>query len=225
MKIRLLGISFVFALIIGIVGTVVTQNQGIDILASGKQIIKDSCSLIYMTESEIILDSNLIVQGELVKYNESKWSNPDLKGSGDICNILQTDIIFKIDDVLYGSYDKEEVTVRINSGEDKDTVIINNAYPVFKVGEKVLLFLSREVPESVTYKDEDYFILTGAPQGVYKGQDDKYINAGHSERTLDISELKEKIKMEHEKNPDWKEQRKLWSEQTKINNRKYFSAD
>lgn len=75
------------------------------------------------TESELILDSDLIICGNVSDILDSKWSNEDFVRGNEISNVLQTDIVINVDDVLSGSLEDDTVTVRIDKGEDEKTIV------------------------------------------------------------------------------------------------------
>ena len=137
----------------------------------------------YRTEQELIVKSDLIITGKVERIGESKWSNPDLKPA-EKRNVLQTDIYVMIGELLCGEYSEEYVAVRI----DKD-----GGYPEFKLGEEVVLFLSRDDSDVAT--DEDYFVLTGMRQGKWNIADERITSAdyGTKEISQTLAELKEKI--------------------------------
>lgn len=148
----------------------------------------------FRTEQELILNSDLIVTGKVDKIGESKWSNPDFEPA-EKRNILQTDIFVGINEILYGQYSKECVAVRIDKGYDKEQNIrvVSDGYPDFKVGEEVVLFLSRDDSDVAT--EEDYFVLTGMKQGKWNLSGEKITTAEYEPQKISqtIDELKEKI--------------------------------
>lgn len=155
-----------------------------------KEEIYISGSIASKTEEELIMDSDLIVKGQVKESLKSKWSNPDaLRGEG-VRNILQTDIIINVDEVIDGSIDKKTVAVRINKGEDEKTIVYSDNYPDFDIGENVLLFLARD--DSDVKTNEDYYVLTGMRQGKYslKPSSGTYVN---DRGEIEISALKERI--------------------------------
>ena len=174
------------------------------------------------TEQELILDSDIIISGTVQKIEKSKWSNPDNEMRGKR-NVLQTDIIIDINELLSGNYYSKTTTVRINKGYDSitRTRYISDGYPDFSVGENVLLFLSRDDGDLAT--DEDYFVITGMRQGKFILNDDKTLKRDNNNYTIKtISELKQRIITEKKNNPDWKEKRAAQAEQARIQNAQLF---
>ena len=105
------------------------------------------------SEEEIILKSDIVVSGTVKNIGDGKWSNPNLVPNK--ANVIQTDVEILISKVLWGEYNNECVTVRIDKGYDKETNIemISDGYPDFKIGENVVLFLARDDSDIAT--DED----------------------------------------------------------------------
>lgn len=180
----------------------------------------------HKTESEMILDSDLIVCGKVKKIKKSKWSNKDFERGEEIRNILQTDIVINVEKVLSGECDNSEVIVRIDKGEDENTIVYSEGYPDFTKGEEVLLFLSRDDSDVAT--DEDYYVLTGMKQGKYNIN-----NAATSEKaatkvfsngesSIDIQTLKVKIKEEKTSNPNYKEKKEAKQQEIEKQNEQLF---
>lgn len=160
-----------------------------------------------ISESELILRSDLIIEGTVSEIMDSKWSNPNNEKGENFRNILQTDIVVNIDNYLFGERDDNQAIVRIDKGEDENTIVSSDGYPDFEVNEKVLLFLSRDDSDIAT--DEDYYVLTGMRQGKYdlseseNSRSSNTINTYISSMEVDnerdtevIDELKDKIDSE-----------------------------
>lgn len=174
-----------------------------------------------LTEQELILNSDIIVKGNVLEIGESKWSNPkSIKGKR---NILQTDITVKINEILSGEYSSRNVVVRIDKGYDKksNTVMESSGYPDFEVGENVILFLSRDDGDLLT--DEDYFVLTGMKNGKWLLNDENQITSKlNSSKSNSLDILKDKIREEKQNNPDWKEQKAKEKQQIIEKNKELF---
>lgn len=181
----------------------------------------------YRTESQMILDSDLIICGNVKKIKESKWSNEDFARGKEIRNILQTDVVINVESVLSGECDNNEIIVRIDKGEDENTIVHSEGYPDFVKGEEVLLFLSRDDSDVAT--NEDYYVLTGMKQGKYninntavlseKAVTDVYSNG---ETSIDIETLKVKIREEKVSNPYYQEEKTAKQQETKEQNELLF---
>lgn len=181
----------------------------------------------YRTESQMILDSDLILCGNVKEIMESKWSNEDFARGEEIRNILQTDVVINVESVLSGDCDSDEVTVRIDKGEDENTIVYSEGYPDFAEGEEVLLFLSRDDSDVAT--DEDYYVLTGMKQGKYNINNTAVLSeeAGadtysNGETSFEIEALKSKITEEKSANPDYKEKKAAEQEEIKEQNKQLF---
>ena len=58
-----------------------------------------------ISESELILRSDLIIEGTVSEIMDSKWSNPNNEKGENFRNVLQTDIVVNIDNYLFGERD------------------------------------------------------------------------------------------------------------------------
>ncbi len=174
------------------------------------------------SEEEMILDSDLIVEGTVSDILPSKWSNKNFERGEDIRNILQTDIVIDVDNVLYGDISGDNVKVRINKGEDANTIVHSEGYPDFFENENVLLFLSRDDSDVAT--DEDYYVLTGMKQGKYSISEYGMtaLNSDLDSGALNINNLAEKIKQVYESNPDYKEEKAIRQKEIKEQNELLF---
>lgn len=201
-------------------------------LASGMLVYRHACSdknteMIYgvvagKTEQELILDSDLIIKGTIIDISDGKWTNPEFKIKGKN-NIIRSDIIIKTDEVIFGEYDRETVALRVDQGYDRQNKVMHIAeyYPEFKIGQKSVFFLKREIGNLST--DEDYFILSGAYQGVYNVENGKLKNEETDKfKEYTIDKLEERAKDEYAKNPNWKKKKEEQQIQIMENNIKLF---
>jgi hypothetical protein len=178
------------------------------------------------TEDELILDSDLIVTGQVKEIMKSKWSNEDLARGENIRNILQTDIVVFVDEVIEGTLDQKAVTVRINKGEDAKTIVYSDGYPDFNAGEKVLLFLARDNSDVKT--EEDYYVLTGMRQGKFDLKTTSGILAEKSDvykndkGEISVSKLKESVIEVKRANPNYKTEKIERNEEIRKNNIELF---
>ncbi len=206
---RIIIITSILAILIGISGALIyKKTRPTEIIITGM--------VGEISEQQLILNSDIIVDGKVKEIKESKWSNPGMKIEGKR-NVLQTDIVVTISELLSGKYNNRDVVVRIDKGYDKKERVkyISDGYPDFEVGEHVLLFLSRDDGDLVT--DEDYFVLTGMFQGKWNVEDNgviankrEYVKHLTPKRNKDV--LKTQIKTEKDNNPDWKEKREAEKE-------------
>lgn len=186
-----------------------------------------------ISESELILRSDLIIEGTVSEIMDSKWSNPNNEKGENFRNILQTDIVVNIDNYLFGERDDNQAIVRIDKGEDENTIVSSDGYPDFEVNEKVLLFLSRDDSDIAT--DEDYYVLTGMRQGKYDLSESEnsrlsntintYISSMEVDNERDtevIDELKDKIEKEHNMHPNYSDEQKQKQIEIDNENKKLF---
>ena len=182
-----------------------------------------------ISESELILRSDLIIEGTVSEIMDSKWSNPNNEKGENFRNVLQTDIVVNIDNYLFGERDDNQAIIRIDKGEDENTVVSSDGYPDFEVNEKVLLFLSRDDSDIAT--DEDYYALTGMRQGKYdllkseNSHPNTYISSMEVDNERDtevIDELKDKIEKEHNLHPNYSEEQKQRQVEIDNENKKLF---
>ena len=173
-----------------------------------------------ISESELILRSDLIIEGTVSEIMDSKWSNPNNEKGENFRNILQTDIVVNIDNYLFGE-------------RDENTIVSSDGYPDFEVNEKVLLFLSRDDSDIAT--DEDYYVLTGMRQGKYDLSESEnsrlsntintYISSMEVDNERDtevIDELKDKIEKEHNMHPNYSDEQKQKQIEIDNENKKLF---
>ena len=180
------------------------------------------------TQEELILDSDLILTGSVKDILDSRWSNENFVRGKEIRNILQTDIIIEANEVLSGELINKTVTVRIDKGEDDTTIVHSDGYPDFTIGEKVLLFLSRDDSDVAT--DEDYYVLTGMLQGKYnlsnnsrttlKENETSVYTNGKDDTTTD--NLKQQIVNVKEESPNYKAEKKARQIETEQKNKQLF---
>lgn len=220
-KKRYLLCSFIIIAMITCISVGVSYNnvEKQEIYISGIMPIK--------TETEMYLDSDVIVKGTIKEILDSKWSNSNFERGEHISNVLQTDVVVNVDEVYEGEVSGESVVVRIDKGEDENTIVHSEGYPDFKIGERVVLFLSRDDSDVAT--DEDYYVLTGMKQGKYtlKENDSKnrlnennvYANEGGE---LDPQIIKDKVKELKDKNPNYKDIKKKQMAETIKKNKDLF---
>lgn len=212
---RIFIITVCLAIIIGAMTTIfIYYNQPTVVSVSGL--------IAGLTEQELILNSDIIITGEVLELEKSKWTNPDNE-IPERRNILQTDVIISIEELISGEYGEKTVAVRVDKGYDKktNTQFVSDLYPEFAPGDRFLLFLSRDDSDIAT--DEDYFVLTGLIQGAFDLKDDGTVESYIQHYAIKtIPELKQRIAVEKQNNPDWKEKKAAEAERTRIENAKLF---
>ena len=227
MEFRNIVLAVIFCFVAISTGAAVILNN------SKLQIVEIKGIMPEFSEQELILNSDLIVEGIVKDIGNGKWSNPEMQPGKR--NIIQTDITVEIGEILSGEYDKEEVVIRVNKGYNAESNIlsVSDAYPDFIEGEHVLLFLARDDSDLVT--DEDYFVVTGMKQGKWNTEEIKTKSnsdageikitgnaSGYTFSGKNTEYLKERIKQEKQNNPDWDEIQKQKRAQIETNNKILF---
>lgn len=170
-------IKFIAPVAIGVVllgNTATTPNNNVEVVKE-KTTITVSGIMPGFSKEDLVQKADVIIKGVVNNVEESEWSNnnPFIKNSTR--NVLQTDIKVDIKEVIKGQpYDEDNVVVRINKGENADTIYESEGYPDFEEGEEVILFLS--IDDSMLKSSENYYILTGMRQGKFTLEDqDSYV--------------------------------------------------
>lgn len=133
------------AFLLGIGTFQIYQHNSLSTINPEKKIIKQSCIIPYKSQSDLTSDSDVIIRGTVKEILPSKWSNPDMEKGNDVRNILQTDAVVNIEEIIKGTpYNQKKINVRINKGETDNATIISDGYPDFIKDEDVLLFLSTD---------------------------------------------------------------------------------
>ena len=200
------------------------SNSKLKYPATLGNIVRDACSVCGVTMSANIASFD---QSDFTVATRPSDSSLNFR------NILQTDIVVNIDNYLFGERDDNQAIVRIDKGEDENTIVSSDGYPDFEVNEKVLLFLSRDDSDIAT--DEDYYVLTGMRQGKYdlseseNSRSSNTINTYISSMEVDnerdtevIDELKDKIEKEHNMHPNYSDEQKQRQIEIDNENKKLF---
>ncbi len=193
-----------------------------------KKVINIEGAIPYRTEYEMILDSDLIITGKVKEIKKSKWSNPDYLLGKHVRNVLQTDVLIDVEKVLDGNFSKNSVIVRIDKGEDENTIVYSEGYPDFVLGEDVLLFLARDDSDIAT--NEDYYVLTGMRLSKYNLINDSSLAKESEEKImyknevgeLKLTELISNIEKVKEDKPKYKEEKLKKQEEIIKNNIELF---
>ncbi|HYO13861.1 MAG TPA: hypothetical protein VE685_11765 [Thermoanaerobaculia bacterium] len=112
-------------------------------------------TFIKMNQKDLVRDSAAVIQGEVVQVN-SFWEPTG--------TIIVTEALVKVEDVVFGNAPSVAV-VRTAGGEVDGFYIEAHGFPVFKAGERVLLYLEPE--------RDGYSRVTGYRQGQYQIVRDK----------------------------------------------------
>lgn len=108
-------------------------------------------TFVAMTESELIAQSDLVIQGEVIN-TRSHWSQTG--------RIIVTDATIRVDEALLGDSPRV-IQVRTIGGQVNDFVVEATGFPKLEMGEKVLLFLHEE-PADRSLR------ITGHQQGQFR---------------------------------------------------------
>lgn len=220
-------IIFLCVILVVATGTVGTRIYEHSLLQNNKKIVKSQSMILKRNVPDLILSSDLIIEGTVEKFLDSKWSNPGLKRGEEIRNILQTDVIIEVSDVLFGNLNGKTVTVRVEGGEDETTIYTCDASPEFTTGEKVLLFLARDGSDVAT--DEDYYVVTGWYQGKYSINSDSKATSAlnnstytNKKGTIKPDDLKKQIPEVKAANPNYKAERLQKQKEAEERNKALF---
>lgn len=134
-------------------------------------------TIIKCTHEDLKNNSDIIVTGRVKEILPSKWDTIDGEKPNkentkpDQDYIIYTDIIIHVDKYLKNSLSSKEVIVRTyggNVGNDRMTLDIEAG---FKPGEKVLLYLEKDISPMATVGSEHFFVY-GSMQGKFTLTDD-----------------------------------------------------
>ena len=151
----------------GILGELALKNKILTTDVMGEWVKHDRRVLgdydlpLQMDLNSVISESELIITGEVDEIKPSIWTPFNV-----IPRRLRTDIVIKVDQVLFGTDPGKKATVRIDKGITDDTICINEWSSDFRVGERVLLFLTRDNGKYAV-PDEDYYVLTVTDRSKY----------------------------------------------------------
>jgi hypothetical protein len=141
-------------------------------------LISSSGSLAYLNFTELNQRSESIVIGTVKEILPAKWNTHDGKRRGDTIenlgeyDAMYTDVIISVDQYLKNPLEQKEIRVRIQGGEDEVVKMAFDSEPSFKEGEKVLLYVSKDV--STRFKDfgPKHYLVIGASLGKFTLTDD-----------------------------------------------------
>ena len=194
---------------------ILTTDVSDKIKNTDKQVISITGGLPMRDINTVILQSELIITGEVEEIKPSRWTDPE-RARG----ILQTDIVIKVNEVLFGDDLSSEVTVRIDKGEDESTIFVDEWTPDFTVGENVLLFLMRDSSAMAT--DEDYYVLSAIEQAKYLIYDNGTAVCEFENKTLDLNTLPTQIESLYVQNPNIRQQQAEERQRIRENNAELF---
>lgn len=149
------------------------------------------------TKTELIGESDVIISGKVKELLPSKWSNEKGQKGPNARNIIQTDILVKVNEIFKGDpYDNKTIAVRIDKGQIGNYKIESEGYPDFSPSEELILFLSKD-DSDLTNPNENYYVLTGMEQGKFKLNENQFINRNNDIIKLDT--IKSELPIELEK--------------------------
>jgi hypothetical protein len=136
--------------------------------------------------------SDTIVIGTVKEILPPKWNTIDGKQPNKPTtkldypyDIIYTDIVISVDEYFKNSSSSKEVIVRITGGTVRDVSMSTDADPSFKIGEKVLLYLSKDESPSTKDIGSKHFIVTDFYRGKYTLTDDGKAVMPDENTTLD----------------------------------------
>ena len=197
---------------------ITTTDVSDKIQNTDKEIIARSGLLPMRDINDVILQSELIIIGTVDEILESKWTAPEISSG-----ILQTDLVIDVDEVLFGEPSTgDQITLRIDKGEDEYTISLDEWTPDFTVGEQSLLFLKRD--DSGHRTNEDYYVLSAIEQAKYIPQGDGTAVCEFENKTVDLDELPGLIEDLYEQNPNIREEQAAERQRIKEENAELFGA-
>lgn len=227
MKIKVMAVVLLFAVVISIAGYLIVSNQA---KHNEKKVVEVTSILRYMSETDLIMESDLVVTGRVVEKKQSKWSNPEYFRGDSVRNMLQTDYMIQVESVVKGEAG-EQIFVRLDGGEDAVQRVHYRSEAELNLGNEVLLFLARDDSDVAT--TEDYYIVVGGKTGAYfidesaagrsaNQEDTAYVNTTAENKEYTISQLVQKIEVAELENPNWDEIKRQEAERTRENNKLLF---
>lgn len=158
---------------------------------------ESSASLPLLDNKELSNRSEMIIVGTVKEILPSKWTSVDGKrpngiDSFSLENSIYTDITINVDKYLKNPSSSKEVTVRLDGGTVGNDTLEANYEPMFKPGEKVLLFLTEDVVTSTSNIEPKHLRVTGCMLGKFTLTDDG--KAVRRDKTVSQDELLSTIK-------------------------------
>ncbi len=122
--------------------------------------------------------SDTIVVGTVKEILPPKWNTADGKQPNKAIaelnneNVIYTDIIVSVDEYLKNPLSSKEIIVRITGGTIGKISMSTDADPSFKMGEKVLIYLSKDDDPYTKDFGPEHFIVTDFYEGKFTLTDD-----------------------------------------------------
>ena len=159
---------------------------------------------IFEQSDHVEASETVIIKGSVPDYSLKDLSQgANYAISGEVQRIVSTivtrnneeyvfsDVKIEVEEDLFGEYNEEYITVRIQGGQVGDAITISHIDASFEEGERVLVFVAGPEPESIW---GDNYYVAGVIGGKYTIDD-----FGKAEKQLDPekkneSDLKDEIK-------------------------------
>ena len=126
------------------------------------------------THEELSNYSDTIVIGTVKEILPPRWNTADGKQPNKLLHkldypdgIIYTDIVISVDEYLKSPLSSGELIVRVTGGTIGDFSMTTDADPIFKTGEKVLLYLSKDERSSTRDIGPEHFLVTDFYRGKY----------------------------------------------------------
>lgn len=169
------------------------SNDSIKLENNGEEPISIDMNIDFIpyTHEELRDYSDMIVIGTVKEILPPKWNTIDGKQPDkeitDLSheNIIYTDIVVSVDEYLKNQSSSKEVIVRITGGTIGRVGMSTDADPSFKIGEKVLIYLSKDDNPYTKDFGPEHFIVTDFHRGKYTLTDDGKVITPDETTTLD----------------------------------------
>jgi hypothetical protein len=149
----------------------------------GENVTMSSGLMVRLTLDDLIEESDTIVTGKVVDIFPSRFDPVTMISS---YATVFTDVIIETERYLYGESQSKYIAVRVMGGRVDEMTMWVEDEPVFNLGEKTILFLTRTPelsipPEGIAWVN--YYRVTGAMQGKF----------GYMDGNSSISRIERKI--------------------------------
>lgn len=198
--------NITFGILAGVIAISLVGYLNIDLLTteyfvdtSNEQIInRVSVSMEDLSFSQIAEFSEFAIVGEVKKITpvlkvDKEIRKEKLRNTNPSLVILDTevhsDIKIKVEEVLFGDYNKNMITVRVHGGETEELKTIYDQSPTFTEGERILVFIGHSTSEKI---GKGIYTVKGWEQGTFRLDENNILNSimGNSYE----EELKNKVK-------------------------------
>lgn len=135
--------------------------------------IERSSLLEKYTHEDLNNYSDTVVIGTVKEILPPKWNTIDGKMPDKTAaeltssDLIYTDIIITVDKYIKNPLSSNEVTIRVIGGTLGNVTMSSDEEPNFKLGEKVLLYLTKDTHPDIKNIRPEHFVATGFKQGKY----------------------------------------------------------